>query len=82
MGIEDFEVGLGRRAANFAPLTPLVFLDWSAEVYPEHLAVVHGARRYSWSATRERCRRLASALVTRGIGGATPSPSCSRTLPR
>jgi fatty-acyl-CoA synthase len=43
VGIEDFEVGLGPRMANFAPLTPLVFLDWSADVYPEHLAVVHGA---------------------------------------
>ena len=79
MGIQDFEMGLGRRAANFAPLSPLVFLDWSADVYPEHLAVVHGARRYTWSATRERCRRLASALATRGIGPATRSPSCSRT---
>ena len=68
MAVEDFEVGLGRRTANFAPLTPLVFLDWSADVYPEHLAVVHGARRYSWSATRDRCRRLASALAARGIG--------------
>jgi fatty-acyl-CoA synthase len=68
VGIEDFEVGLGRRTANFAPLTPLVFLDWSADVYPEHVAVVHGARRYSWSATRDRCRRLASALAARGIG--------------
>jgi acyl-CoA synthetase (AMP-forming)/AMP-acid ligase II len=26
------------------------------------------ARRYSWSATRERCRQLASALATRGVG--------------
>src|SRR4051812_26837683 len=68
MGTEDFEVGLGRRSANYAPLTPLAFLDWSAEVYPDQLAVVHGARRYTWSSTRERCRRLASALSARGIG--------------
>jgi fatty-acyl-CoA synthase len=68
VGIEDFEVGLGRRTANFAPLSPLVFLDWSADVYPEHPAVVQGARRYSWAAVRDRCRRLASALATRGIG--------------
>src|SRR4051794_21644691 len=68
MGIEDFEAGLERRTANFAPLTPLVFLDWSADVYPEHLAVVHGSRRYSWSEVRGRCRRLASALAARGIG--------------
>ncbi|MGZ4625347.1 MAG: acyl-CoA synthetase [Kineosporiaceae bacterium] len=68
MGIEDFETGLERRAANFAPLTPLVFLDWSADVNPDHLAVVHGGRRFTWSQARERCRRLASALAARGIG--------------
>jgi len=68
VGIEDFQIGLARRAANFAPLTPLVFLDWSADVYPEHPAVVHGARRFTWRQTRERCRRLASALRARGIG--------------
>src|SRR3954470_12037092 len=68
MGTEDFEVGLERRRANYAPLTPLAFLDWSADVFPEQLAVVHGARRYTWSETRERCRRLASALAARGIG--------------
>ena len=68
MAAEDFEVGLGRRSANHAPLTPLVFLDWAADVYPDQLAVVHGERRYTWRRTRERCRRLASALDTRGIG--------------
>src|SRR4051812_25954185 len=68
VGTEDFEVGLERRSANYAPLTPLAFLDWSADVYSAQLAVVHGARRYTWSETRERCRRLASALAARGIG--------------
>ncbi|HXW43275.1 MAG TPA: AMP-binding protein, partial [Streptosporangiaceae bacterium] len=60
--------GLEANAANYAPLTPLAFLDWSADVYPDRLAVVHGARRFSWSQTRERCQRLASALAARGIG--------------
>jgi 3-(methylthio)propionyl---CoA ligase len=60
--------GLDANAANYAPLTPLVFLDWSADVYPERLAVVHGGRRFTWAQTRERCRRLASALAARGIG--------------
>jgi fatty-acyl-CoA synthase len=68
MAAIDFERGLERNAANHAPLTPLLFLDWSADVYPDRLAVVHGARRYTWSQTRERCRRLASGLVARGVG--------------
>jgi fatty-acyl-CoA synthase len=63
-----YVTGLDVNAANYAPLTPLVFLDWSADVYPERLAVVHGGRRFTWAQTRERCRRLASALTARGIG--------------
>ena len=63
-----YVTGLDANTANYAPLTPLVFLDWSADVYPERLAVVHGGRRFTWAQTRERCRRLASALTARGIG--------------
>jgi fatty-acyl-CoA synthase len=60
--------GLERNAANHAPLSPLGFLERSAAVFPERLAMVHGARRYSWAETYQRCRRLASALRRRGIG--------------
>lgn len=59
---------LEQQRANHGALTPLVFLDWSADVYPQRTAVIHGARRYTWAQTRERCRRLASALTGRGIG--------------
>ena len=57
---------LGRNAANYAALTPVSFLAWAAEVYPERLSGIHGARRFTWRETYERCRRLASAL--RGLG--------------
>jgi fatty-acyl-CoA synthase len=64
---EIYAQGLEANAANYAPLTPLTFLDWSADVYPGRTAVVHGARRFTWAQTRERCRRLASALSERGV---------------
>jgi len=60
--------GLEANAANYAPLTPLTFLDWSADVYPGRTSVVHGGRRFTWAQTRERCQRLASALSARGVG--------------
>ncbi len=63
-----YEQGLGRNAANYAPLTPLSFLERAAQVYPERLSVVHEAQRYTWKETYARCRRLASALKKRGIG--------------
>jgi fatty-acyl-CoA synthase len=63
-----YERDLEKNAANYAPLTPLQFLERSASVYPDHLALVHGPRRQTWAATYERCRQLASALDKIGIG--------------
>jgi fatty-acyl-CoA synthase len=63
-----YEVDLDRNPANHAPLTPLNFVAWSADTYPERLAVVHGERRHTWRETYARCRRLASALAQRGVG--------------
>src|SRR5213594_3379271 len=63
-----FQRGLGRAPANFAPLTPLGFLPRTAEIHPERVAVIHGARRITYREFDERARRLASALIRRGIG--------------
>ena len=63
-----YERDLDKTAANYAALTPMQFLERTASVYPDHVALVHGARRQSWSETYTRCRRLASALEKVGIG--------------
>jgi fatty-acyl-CoA synthase len=63
-----FAQDLDRHPANYAPLTPLSFIERAAYVYPERVAVVHGAQRRTWKETYQRCRRLASALARRGIG--------------
>jgi fatty-acyl-CoA synthase len=63
-----YGIGLDKNAANFVPLSPLSFLERSAGIYPDHLAVVHGRRRFSWRQTYGRCRQLASALATAGVG--------------
>jgi fatty-acyl-CoA synthase len=63
-----FERDLDRGAANYVPLTPLSFLARAAAVYPTKTAVIHGDRRFTYADFYGRCRRLASALVRRGIG--------------
>ncbi|MDP3106476.1 acyl-CoA synthetase [Hydrogenophaga sp.] len=63
-----FDRDLPRTEANFAPFSPLSFIERTAEVYPQRLAVVHGELRQSWGETYTRCRRLASALQRAGIG--------------
>jgi acyl-coenzyme A synthetase/AMP-(fatty) acid ligase len=63
-----FEQHLDKTAANYAPLTPLSFLERAAYVYPQRVSVIHGAQRYTWSQTYARARQLASALARRGVG--------------
>jgi fatty-acyl-CoA synthase len=63
-----YDQNLARNEANFAPLSPLSFIERAAEVYPDYLAVVHGDLRQTWAQTYDRCRRLASALTRAGIG--------------
>ena len=65
--MSPYDQGLGRNAANYVPLSPLSFLERSAYVYPQRVSVIHGARRFTWSETYARCRRLASALVQHGV---------------
>jgi fatty-acyl-CoA synthase len=67
-GVNPYDIDLEKNAANHAPLTPLGFIERAAYVYPSRIAVIHGARRYTWGQTYARCRRLASALTRRGIG--------------
>ncbi|MEO0317184.1 MAG: hypothetical protein RL404_861 [Pseudomonadota bacterium] len=63
----DFTTGLERRPVNFAPLTPIDFIDRAAAVYGDRLAVVHDGVRRTWRETYARTRRLGSALRQRGI---------------
>ena len=63
-----YERGLERAPANHTALTPCDFMARAAAIYPARTAVVHGALRRSYAETYERCRRLAGALVARGVG--------------
>ncbi len=63
-----YEIGLDRNLANYASLSPLGLIQRAAAVHPDHPSIIHGDRRYTWSETYARCRRLASALAGRGIG--------------
>jgi fatty-acyl-CoA synthase len=63
-----YDQNLPRNEANHAPLSPLSFIERTAEVYPDRLAIVHGGLRQTWGQTYARCRRLASSLRAAGIG--------------
>ena len=63
-----YDMDLDRNPANFQPLTPLSFLQRTAEAHPDVTAIVHGTRKISYAEFYARSRRLASALAREGIG--------------
>jgi fatty-acyl-CoA synthase len=65
MGLYDDH--LERNPANHAALSPVAFVERSAEVFGDLPAVIHGARRYTWRQTRDRSARLAAALAALGV---------------
>ncbi|MCW5625452.1 MAG: acyl-CoA synthetase [Burkholderiales bacterium] len=66
--VNPYDDGLPKNSANYVPLSPLSFLERAADVFPDRVAVVHGGWRLTWREVQARSRRLASALVARGIG--------------
>src|ERR1700759_5328399 len=58
--------GADAAQANRTELSPLRLLQRSLLVYPERVAVVHEARRYTYRELGARVNRLASALQEAG----------------
>jgi len=67
MAPSELSSGLDRNTANYVPLSPIHFLERSALVYPDKVAVRHGERAIAYREFESRCRRFASALAQRGI---------------
>ncbi|GFP86290.1 probable acyl-activating enzyme 1 peroxisomal [Phtheirospermum japonicum] len=61
------ENGTLKCSANYAPLTPISFLERSAIVYRDRVSIVYGDLKFTWKQTHDRCLRLASALSHLGI---------------
>ena len=67
MGWMADETGLGKRRANYVPLTPLSHLNRAAKVFATREAVVYGTHRATYAEYHARCSQLASALSRTGI---------------
>jgi fatty-acyl-CoA synthase len=77
-----YEIDLDKNPANHQPLTPLTYLERAAKVFPDHEAIVHGARKITYAEFWRRALRLAAALSAHGIGkGDTVSVMLSNTPP-
>ena len=78
--VRQMSTFLDRRPANYAPLTPLTFLERTASIFPSHTAIVYDDWKgrvgstappslvQTWAETNTRVTKLASALSKLGIG--------------
>ena len=62
-----FETNLDPHPSNYIPLSPVSFLTRAASAFAHKVAVIDGARRYTYAQLLERCVRLASALAQLGV---------------
>ncbi len=67
MSVSPYDRDLDRNPANYQPLTPLTFLARTAAVFPDRIAIIHGSAQLTYRDFYSRSRRLASALVRRGV---------------
>ena len=73
-----YETGLDKNPANFEALTPLNFLARTAALYPDYPATIYGDVTRNWGEFNNRCLRVASALVSRGV---KPGDTIAAILP-
>lgn len=75
-----YQHGLDKSAANYSSLTPISFLQRSAGIFPDKLAVVDDDMMLTYAEFYRRCRSMASALSNIGIkAGDTVSLLCFNT---
>lgn len=68
----DFHTGLAKNQANYQPLTPIDFIERSAQIYPHKTAIIYddlnqNQLTQTWAETFLRCQKMASALKNLGI---------------
>jgi len=76
-----FEQDLDPNSANFTALSPVSFVERSAEIFGDLRSVVHGQRKYTWAQTRDRSARLAAALQTLGVERGTTVSAMLPNIP-
>ena len=62
-----YQQGLEQVAANSQPLSPVNFLNRTADTYPDKIAIIHGKQEVTYREFRENSRRLTSALIDLGV---------------
>ena len=53
---------LKKNHANYSTLTPIVFIEKAAKIFPDRYSIIHENKYFTWEQTFMRCKQLASSL--------------------
>ena len=67
MTIKNYKIGLKKNKANYAPLSPVSFLERAALVFPNCISIISENKRFTWRETFRRCQLFASSLKKKKI---------------
>ena len=67
MTIENYKIGLEKNKANYAPLTPISFLERTSNIFPNYTSIISENNKFTWKNTFTRCKLFASALQKKNI---------------
>ncbi|MDK9714721.1 MAG: AMP-binding protein [Sulfuritalea sp.] len=65
--MNKYKLDLDKCKANYQALTPVRFLERSADVFSDRTAVVYKEKKYTWAEYSARCHKLARALISSGV---------------
>ena len=67
MTISNYKIGLEKNTVNFSALTPISFLERTANIFPTYTSVISEKNKFTWKSTFARCRLFASSLKKMNI---------------
>ena len=67
MTIKNYKIGLKKKEANYAPLSPVLFLERAASVFPNYTSIISENKKFTWRETFKRCQLFASSLKKKKI---------------
>ena len=67
MSIKNYRKDLKKNKANYASLSPILFLERTASVFPNYKSIISENNSFTWKSTFARCKLFASSLIKKKI---------------
>ena len=62
-----YDSNLEKNKANYFPLTPISFIERTAKTQPHSLSIIYEKKKFTWSETFLRCKKIAKSLINLGV---------------